>query len=74
MYVIIFSIDKNYDLYQELKNGGGGFNSILKNPPNPLGKGELHQLDPKQILIIRKSYFLKNSWGAPSCDSPFKGG
>ena len=25
MYVIIFSIDKNYELYQELKNGGGGF-------------------------------------------------
>jgi hypothetical protein len=25
MYVIIFSIDKNYEVYQELKNGGGGF-------------------------------------------------
>jgi hypothetical protein len=74
MHVIIFSIDKNYELYQELKNGVGGFNSILKNPPSPLGKGELHQLDPKQILIIQKSYFLKNSWGAPRCNSPFKGG
>jgi hypothetical protein len=70
MYVIIFSIDKNYGVCRELKMGL----VVLKNPPNPLGKGELHQLDPKQILIIRKSYFLKNSWGAPSCDSPFKGG
>jgi len=52
MYVIIFSIDKNYEVYQDLKNGVGGFNSILKNPPNPLGKGESHQLDSKQILII----------------------
>ncbi len=33
MYVIIFSIDKNYEVYQDLKNGVGGFNSILKNPP-----------------------------------------
>jgi hypothetical protein len=52
MYVIIFSIDKNYEVYRELKNGVGGFNSILKNPPCPLGKGESHQLDSKQILII----------------------
>ena len=35
MYVIIFSIDKNYDLYQELKNGDGGF----KNPRAPRRTG-----------------------------------
>jgi hypothetical protein len=40
MYVIIFSIDKNYELYQELKNGGGGFNSILKNPRAPRRTGQ----------------------------------
>jgi hypothetical protein len=32
MDVIIFSIDKNYELYQELKNGGGGFNYFFKSP------------------------------------------
>ena len=72
MYVIIFSIDKNYELYRELEEGRKMMVFSLKyprfakkNPPNPLVKGESHQLDPKQILIIRKSYFLKNSWGAP---------
>jgi hypothetical protein len=40
MYVIIFSIDKNYELYQELKNGGGGFNSISKNPRAPRRTGQ----------------------------------
>jgi hypothetical protein len=31
MYVIIFSIDKNYEVYRELKNGVGGFN-FKKSP------------------------------------------
>jgi hypothetical protein len=43
VYVIIFSIDKNYEAYRELISGVGGFKKSLlklKNPPNPLGKGE----------------------------------
>ena len=30
-----------------INNGSGGFNFFFLNPPNPLRKGELHQLDPK---------------------------
>ncbi len=77
MYVIIFSIDKNYEIYRELKNGGGGFKKSLvklKNPPCPLGKGESHQLDSKVNLIIQKFYSTTNSWQALRCNSPFKGG
>ena len=44
MYVIIFSIDKNYEVCQELKNGVGGFNSILKNPRNSAGQAPLTPL------------------------------
>jgi transcriptional regulator CtsR len=40
MYVIIFSIDKNYEVCQELKNGGGGYISILKNPRAPRRTGQ----------------------------------
>jgi hypothetical protein len=53
MYVIIFSIDKNYGVCQELKNGVGGFKKSpvkLKNPPCPLGKGESPKLNFKQII------------------------
>jgi hypothetical protein len=32
MYVIIFSIDKNYELYQELEEGGEMVLKVLKNP------------------------------------------
>jgi hypothetical protein len=31
MYVIIFSIDKNYGVCQELKNGGGGLTRPKKS-------------------------------------------
>jgi hypothetical protein len=47
MYVIIFSIDKNYELYQELKNGGGGFKKFhvkLKNPRNSAEQAPLPPL------------------------------
>jgi hypothetical protein len=44
VYVIIFSIDKNYEVCQELKNGVGGFNSILKNPRNSAGQAPLTPL------------------------------
>ena len=32
MYVIIFSIDKNYELYQELEEGEEMRGYVLKNP------------------------------------------
>ena len=32
MHVIIFSIDKNYELYQELEKGGEIRVYVLKNP------------------------------------------
>ena len=46
MHVIIFSIDKNYELYQELEEGerNGGiwikkiFLAIKKSPRNPTGQ------------------------------------
>jgi hypothetical protein len=44
MYVIIFSIDKNYEVCRELKNGGGGFKKSLvklKNPRNSAGQAPL---------------------------------
>ncbi len=50
MYVIIFSIDKNYEVYQDLKNGVGGFNFFLnpplklKNPRNSAGQAPLTPL------------------------------
>lgn len=45
MYLIIFSIDKNYELYQELKERGEMVVYVLKkflskNPTCPLKKGE----------------------------------
>ena len=33
MHVIIFSIDKNYELYQELEEGEEMRGYVLKNPP-----------------------------------------
>ena len=60
MHVIIFSIDKNYELYQELEEGerNGGiwikknFFAIKElNPPCPLKKGESHHWHLKNFSI-----------------------
>ena len=69
MHVIIFSIDKNYELYQELEEGRKmrvlglkKFSLQSKNPPYPLKKGESAELDFKQILVTQKSSFIINGW------------
>jgi hypothetical protein len=66
MYVIIFSIDKNYELYQELEEGREmvvlkmkkKFPCTKKSPrnsagqaPNPLRKGESHHWHLKNLSI-----------------------
>jgi hypothetical protein len=75
MYVIIFSIDKNYDLYQELKNGGGSFKKSPQfcgaGSPSPLGKSlsrpprrigrESAELNSKHLSVTQKSYSIVNS-------------
>ena len=87
MYVIIFSIDKNYELYQELEEGGEMVVYVLKilhsiksprnsagQAPNPLKKGESPELNSKQILVTQKSSFIINGWRTLRCNSPFKKG
>ena len=64
MHVIIFSIDKNYELYQELEEGGEMGVFKMKNPLvqqiplYPPCKGELHHLVSKQTQLIQKCYFI----------------
>jgi hypothetical protein len=65
MYVIIFSIDKNYEVCWELISGVGGFKKSLvklKNPPYPLGKGESAELNSKHLPVTQKSYSIVNSF------------